>query len=240
MWLEEYRVDGLRWDMTAYIRNIFGNDNESDPDLPAGWDLMRWVNDELNNQAPGKISIAEDLKSNPWLTKDTGAGGAGFDAQWAADFIHPVRQVLIVTDDQQRDIYAVGNAINHRYNDDAFERVIYTESHDEVANGRARLPEDIHPGSADSWYAKKRSTLGAALVFTSPGIPMLFQGQEFLEDEWFRDQDPIDWSKREKFAGILELYRDLITLRRNKYGFTTGWRGLRTRCRRSPTTQPRC
>ena len=31
---------------------------------------------------------------------------------------------------------------------------------------------------ADSWHSKKRSTLGAVLVFTSPGIPMLFQGQE--------------------------------------------------------------
>ncbi len=35
------------------------------------------------------------------------------------------------------------------------------------------------PGKADSWYAKKRSTLGAALVLTAPGIPMLFMGQEF-------------------------------------------------------------
>lgn len=227
-WLEEYRVDGLRWDMTAYIRNIFANNNDPSSDLAEGWELFQWINDEINTYAPEKISIAEDLQSNPWLTKDTGAGGAGFDAQWAADFVHPVRQAMIVTEDAQRDIQAVGNAIGHRYNDDAFERVIYTESHDEVANGRARLPEDIHPGSADSWYAKKRSTLGAALVFTAPGIPMIFQGQEFLEDEWFRDQNPIDWSKRERFAGILELYRDLIGLRRNKDGLTAGLTGHNT------------
>jgi 1,4-alpha-glucan branching enzyme len=37
MWLHEYRVDGLRWDATAYIRNVNGNDNEPANDLPDGW-----------------------------------------------------------------------------------------------------------------------------------------------------------------------------------------------------------
>jgi 1,4-alpha-glucan branching enzyme len=104
-------------------------------------------------------------------------------------------------------------------------RVIYTESHDEVANGKARLPEEIWPGRADSWPSKKRSTLGAALVLTSPGIPMLFQGQEMLEDRWFQDRDPVDWSRRDRFSGIVDLYRDLIALRRNLRGSTAGLQG---------------
>jgi 1,4-alpha-glucan branching enzyme len=54
---------------------------------------------------------------------------------------------------------------------------------------------------------------------------MIFQGQEFLEDEWFHDQDPIDWSKTQKYAGILQLYRDLIHLRRNEHGHTQGLEG---------------
>jgi 1,4-alpha-glucan branching enzyme len=103
--------------------------------------------------------------------------------------------------------------------------VIYTESHDEVANGHARLPQEITPGAAGSWDARKRSTLGAALVFTSPGIPMIFQGQELLEDEWFRDDDPIDWTKADTYSGILSLYRDLIALRRNRSQTTGGLRG---------------
>ena len=60
------------------------------------------------------------------------------------------------------------------------------------------------------------------MVFTSPGVPMIFQGQEILEDEWFHDQDPIDWAKREKYAGILRLYRDLVRLRLNRDGSTRG------------------
>jgi 1,4-alpha-glucan branching enzyme len=222
MWLIDYQVDGLRWDMTAYIRNVYGNDNDSEHDIPEGWSLMQWINDEIRDYQHPKINIAEDLKNNPFLTKETSDGGAGFDAQWDAGFVHPIRGAIIEADDQARNIDAVRDAIVHRYNESAFERVIYTESHDEVANGKARVPEEISPGNADSWFAKKRSTLGAAIVFTAPGIPMIFQGQEFLEDDWFHDQDPIDWSKKSKHRGILELYRNMIHLRLNLAGNTRG------------------
>jgi 1,4-alpha-glucan branching enzyme len=91
-----------------------------------------------------------------------------------------------------------------------------------VANGKARVPEEVWPQNADSLFAKKRSTLGAGIVFTSPGIPMIFQGQEFLEDGWFDDTKPLDWEKLEKNAGIVELYKELFRLRRNAYGTTEG------------------
>jgi 1,4-alpha-glucan branching enzyme len=222
MWLAEYHADGLRWDAITYIKNIEGNEGNPANDIPEGWSLMQWINEEIQKRFPGKISIAEDLKNNVWVNKDTGAGGAGFSAQWDSEFVHPVRQAVISRDDNQRDLGAVSRAIEHRYESDAFERVIYTESHDEVANGRARVPEEIWPGKVDSWFSKKRSTLGAALVLTAPGIPMLFQGQELLEDRWFQDKDPIDWSRAEDEHGILGMYRDLIALRRNLSGVTRG------------------
>jgi 1,4-alpha-glucan branching enzyme len=225
MWLEEFRADGLRWDATAYIRNVHGNNNDTANDIPEGWELMRWINDEIKGRQPWKISIAEDLRNNEWITRDSGAGGAGFHAQWAGDFVHPIRQAIISRHDGERDMYAVRDAIAQRYNSEAFDRVIYTESHDEVANGKARVPSEVSPDNPGSYFAKKRSTLGAALVFTSPGIPMIFQGQEFLEDEWFRDVDPIDWTKRETYAGIFNMYRDLIRLRRNWNDNTRGLRG---------------
>jgi 1,4-alpha-glucan branching enzyme len=222
MWFEEYRVDGLRWDAITYIKNIEGNEANPANDIPEGWSLMQWINEEIQQHFPGKISIAEDLKNNAWVAKDVGAGGAGFNAQWDSEFVHPVRQAVISRDDKLRDLGAVSKAIEHRYDLDVFQRVIYTESHDEVANGRARVPEEIWPGKVDSWFSKKRSTLGAALVLTSPGIPMLFQGQELLEDRWFQDKVPIDWSRTEDEHGILGMYRDLIALRRNLSGVTRG------------------
>jgi 1,4-alpha-glucan branching enzyme len=222
MWFGEYHADGLRWDMIAYIKSIDGNDDNPANDLPEGWSLMQWINVEIAQRFPGKISIGESMKNNPWVIKDVGAGGAGFNAQWDAAFVHPVREAVITRDDTSRDVGAVSGAIEHRYDLDVFRRIIYTESHDEVANGRSRVPEEIWPGKVDSWFSKKRSTLGGALVLTSPGIPMLFEGQELLEDRWFQDKNPIDWSRAEDQHGILGMYRDLISHRRNLSGVTRG------------------
>lgn len=229
MWFEEYHIDGLRWDMIIYIANIDGNEENQANAIPEGWSLMQWINVEIQQLFPGKISIGESMRNNSWVTKDVGAGGAGFNTQWDAEFVHPIRQAVILLDDKLRDAGEVGKAIEHRYDEDAFKRVIYTESHDEIANGRARVPEEIWPGKVDSWFSKKRSTLGAAIVLTSPGIPMIFQGQELLEDRWFQDKDPIDWSRVEGENGILSMYRDLIALRRNRSGVTRGLCGQNIR-----------
>jgi 1,4-alpha-glucan branching enzyme len=224
MWLDDYHLDGLRYDMTLYIRQVRA-EGDSGCDLPEGWSLVQWINGEIRKRFPGKITIAEDLQNNEWLTKDVGAGGAGFGSQWDAGFVHPIRAVVTTPDDSARDMGAVRNAICHNYNGDAFQRVIYSESHDEVANGKARVPSEVAPDASANWYAKKRSTLAAALVFTSPGIPMLFQGQEFLESGWFQDTVPLDWRLKRTHEGVVDLYRDLITLRLNKSGTTRGLTG---------------
>ena len=218
MWLEEYHVDGLRYDCTQFIRTVSGTDRE----LPEGFSLLQWINAEVAEKFPGRIIIAEDLQNDKRLTQDVKSGGAGFGSQWDANFVHPIRQSVITPEDKQRSLAAIRDALCYRYNDDAFERVIYSESHDEVANGKARVPEEVNPKDPKGWYAQKRSTLAAAMVFTAPGIPMLFQGQEFLEGGWFRDTVPVNWDQNEEFHGIVRLYRDLIRLRLNRGGFTRG------------------
>ncbi len=218
-WLREYHVDGLRFDMTLYMRSIAGN---GDDDIPEGWSLMQWINQEVHAHFPGAITISEDLRGIAALTLPPDAGGAGFSSQWDANFVHPVREVVIVAEDAQRSMDAVRDALNFRYHGDAFARVVYSESHDEVANGKARVPAEINPDDATGWYAQKRSTLAAALVFTAPGVPMIFQGQEFLQGGWFRDDVPLDWDLNADYRGIVRLYRDLVQLRLNRKGHSRG------------------
>jgi 1,4-alpha-glucan branching enzyme len=67
--------------------------------------------------------------------------------------------------------------------------------------------------------------LGGVLVFTSPGIPMIFQGQELLETGPWHDDDPTEWENLNRHAGVHRMYRDLIRLRRNWYNNTRGLRG---------------
>ncbi len=217
MWLEEYHLDGLRMDMTLDIRTV-----RTGTDLPDGWSLVQWINRDISARFPGRITIAEDLQNDERLTKAVEWGGAGFGAQWDANFVHPIRSVVIGSEDRYRSMTAVRDALCCSYNGDPFQRVIYTESHDEVANGKSRVPSEISPDDPHSYYAQKRSTLAAGLVCTTPGIPMLFQGQEFLEGGWFRDAVPLDWHLRDGYQGIVRLYRDLIALRLNRQGFSRG------------------
>jgi 1,4-alpha-glucan branching enzyme len=223
-WLEEYGIDGLRFDMTLYIRSVRGDEDGGD-DLPEGWSLLQWLNDEVQSRFPGRITIAEDLRNKAALTAATADGGGGFGAQWDSQFVHPIRATLIAAADEQRHMATVAHALTHHYNGDPFQRVIYTESHDEVANGSARVVHEIAPGDPGDYAAQKRSTLGAALMFTAPAIPMLFQGQEFLQGEWFQDTLPLDWDQKDDYRGIVRLYRDLIRLRLNQAGTTAGLTG---------------
>ncbi len=224
-WLHEFQVDGLRLDSTVAIRRAVRKHDDWG-ELPQGWELLQWIANEKNGSQPWKLLIAEDLQDNEWLTRSTGAGGAGCNSQWDAGFFGAVRDAVVQARDEDRDLLRVRDSLYRRYNGDAFQRVIYSESHDEVTvrDGvdLGRLPNKIWWGNADSWIARKRSTLAAGLVFTAPGIPMLFQGQEFFDWTTWTDRTPLDWHQQARFGGIRALYRDLIRYRRNLHGNTAG------------------
>jgi 1,4-alpha-glucan branching enzyme len=224
-WLEEFRCDGLRFDATVFIRQVDGEPGNRATALADGWSFLAWINDEIRERQPWKLTIAEDIQDDPALVAPTAEGGAGFGAQWDVGFIRRVRPAITTADDRARDLDQVVAAITGEGRGPALTRVIYTESHDDVANDQVRVPEAISPGDADSWWAKKRASLGSALVLTSPGIPMLFQGQELLEDRWFDDTVALDWSKAGTHEGILRLHRDLVALRRDSVGLSRGLRG---------------
>ena len=223
MWIEKYHCDGLRMDATSYIR-YEGGGLGFDTEILEGIIMMRDINAEIRHKHPNIITIAEDLKADNIVTAPTESGGIGYGTQWDMKFVHPVREVLTALNDDERDLQKIADAILYKYNDDVFNRVIYTESHDEVANGKARVPEEIQPGDAESSFAKKRAVLGLVLVMTSPGIPMIFQGQEFLEDGYFKDTEELNWEKLNRLEGIDKLSADLIKLRT---GETQGAEGLK-------------
>ncbi len=112
----------------------------------------------------------------------------------------------------------VRNVIMHRFAPDALKPLIYSENH------KARLPQAIAPAHSDTFFAQKRSSLGAVLIFTLPGIPISFQEQEFV-DGARRDDVPLNWPKLLAHSELHDLYRDLIRLRLNWYKNTRGLRG---------------
>ena len=91
----------------------------------------------------GQLTIAEDHRSDPALTSPTSEGGAGFGAQWDSAFLHGLRPALVAASDKSRDMRAVEVAIIGEGRGAPLTRVIYTESHDDVANGQVRVPESV-------------------------------------------------------------------------------------------------
>jgi 1,4-alpha-glucan branching enzyme len=138
--------------------------------------------------------------------------------------------VLAQTVDANRDMNVIANAVlyNVRYGGNAGQgRVAFLESHDVVGdlNGGIRLVTAIDTNTPNSYYARKRSTLGAVVTLTAPGVPMIFQGQEMLENQQFSSTRQVDWSKTITYSNIVQLYRDLIGARRDLKGYTPGLEG---------------
>lgn len=225
MWLEDCHVDGIRADAVFAIRNAKGWDNDPDNDIPEGWQLVQEINRTVHTINPHAITIAEDTASNEFITWPLEDGGAGFNAQWETTFPNILRHTINPISDSDRQLKPIENELKKYYNGDAFRRVVYSESHDADANGQARLNEEISPNDPDGIFARRRSMLGAAVALSAPGIPMLFQGQEFMERGWFTHWNQLDWSRVEEFAGTVQFYRDLIALRRNLTGQTAGLQG---------------
>jgi 1,4-alpha-glucan branching enzyme len=211
MLFDEYRVDGLRWDSVVNIVRY----DEGAMENPDGEQLIDEISQMIRTEYPGKISIAEDA-----------VGDERFDASWEYGFHHSGdasgERVLGVVPQLARppgetDVSDIASRLQ---TDLGFSRVIYTENHDETGrlNGRRRLIADVDEDDPHSLLARRKHALAAVLTLTVPGIPLVFMGQELLEDAEFHDSNPLDWDRGDLSARSVQLYTDLIRLRRNLNG----------------------
>jgi 1,4-alpha-glucan branching enzyme len=226
MWLDEYQVDGLRFDSCGCIRKRQGScgtfccGNDLGVERNFGWELMQEINDRVEQTAPWKITIAEDLAGNPAITEPTNRGGAGFDAQWDTDLQDAIIAAITQARDEDVDVGRVADRLQRSFEGDLFERLIYLESHDQAKS--RRVPDMVVPGDAEGRLARKKSMLGFALVLTAPGIPMFFQGAELLDfRRWVPDganPTTMDFSRRARFSRVFQFYGDVVRLRKGLRG----------------------
>ena len=201
MFVEDYHIDGFRWDSVYNIRHCGGTWNQ------AGSDMLAQVNQWLIANHPDVFRIAEDHAF------DT---DVGFEAQWDHDFLSDIRWLATAASDADRDMHTLaGHLANGGFN-----RVVYVESHDTCGdlNNKHRLPYDIDSGSPESYWARKRALLANMVALVSPGIPMVFNGSEMHEWWTFSNNQALRWSQAAAHAGIVQAYADLIHLRRNLDG----------------------
>jgi 1,4-alpha-glucan branching enzyme len=220
-WTTEYRIDGFRHDSVSNIRALDGQGS-----VPGGVELLKRMNEVVESARPGALLVAEDLKGQASITASRTSGGLGFATQWDGGFQWAVASAASSATDDARNIGAVRDALLGQYNGDAMQRLLYVESHDTAGNDGARLPARIDAADPTSYAARKRAMLAAGLLFTAPGVPMIFMGQEMLEDTKFIPQPtPLDWAKAVSNAPVRAFYKDMIRLRRDADGVSSGLRG---------------
>ncbi|HRX85941.1 MAG TPA: alpha-amylase family glycosyl hydrolase [Phycisphaerae bacterium] len=226
-WLEEYRLDGFRFDATDYMNPPNGQG--------AGWGLMQRMNDEMDRRAVDKIAYAEQLPDDYYVTRPTSQGGAGFDSQYQDRYKYAMRNAIFAaaSGTGSANINELRNAIYGDFNDGSnvvsvgqtrTQTAKYFELHDEAwpSSGGQRMVKTIDTTYPhDDQYARGRTLFGYGVTLFSPGIPIILMGSEFLEDTDFgaNSANRIDWSKATTYAGYLQAFKDMIRIRKENPGF---------------------
>lgn len=185
LFIDEYHIDGFRYDQVTVI------------DEHGGWPFLQDLTATLKYSKPQAINIAEYWRDDPsWVLRDRQQGGAGFDAVWYPGMRQAVRAAIAQAAsgaEARVNLDAVRDSLYRPYGFAAeWQAVQYLENHDrqrlENDNDREpRIAALADSSNSLSWYARSRSRVATGLLLTAPGIPMLFMGQEFLEDKYWSD-----------------------------------------------------
>ena len=183
--VDEYHVDGFRYDQVTVIVQ----QNVSD-----GWRFCQNLTRSVRALDASAINVAEYWGPEPAVVRPVFEGGADFDANWHDGLRRSIRSVIAQAAggrDAALDWQPVVDQLRAPGFRNAWRAVQYLESHDEVYRDRApRIAALAGGGDGRSWYARSRSRVALGLLMIAPGIPMIFMGQEFLEDKRWAD-DPV-------------------------------------------------
>jgi maltooligosyltrehalose trehalohydrolase len=186
-WFEDYHFDGLRLDAVHAIYDqsaihFLEELSERVDQLESRLGRTLWL-------------IAESDLNDPRVVTSREAGGYGVDAQWSDDFHHAVHAVMTgESHGYYADFGAIAdiakalrNAFVYDGKPSSFRGRLhgrptrgleghrflgYLQTHDQVGNRP-------HGERSSALMSRELLKIGAALVLTSPFVPMLFQGEEW-------------------------------------------------------------
>ncbi|SFS20990.1 maltooligosyl trehalose hydrolase [Granulicella pectinivorans] len=189
MWMRDYHIDGLRLDAIHEFM-----DRSAVHFLEQLSSEVETLSATLQRKL---ILIAESDLNDPKIVRPREAGGYGIDAQWSDDFHHALFTLMHMEPNGAGYYSDFGSfeklvkALTHifvfdggysRYRNRSHGRPVdglsahhfisFIQNHDQIGN-RAKGERLEH------LVGMNRARIAAALLFTAPFIPMIFQGEEF-------------------------------------------------------------
>jgi 1,4-alpha-glucan branching enzyme len=201
-WIETYHIDGIRFDAARAIRL---------------YDILDWFSEEAKKHAGLKsfYTIAEYIPQNPTV--------AGFDkpmdAAWHENLSKQLQCTIVGVPKDGNEPFNSGNLLRLLdARQDGFESnynaIRYFDNHDQD-----RIIWQLgHYGKTFDDAAFRRVKMGTSILFTAPGVPMLYMGQEMGESSpRTMDVQPLDWFAldAERNKGLHAHYRHLMHVRRD-------------------------
>jgi 1,4-alpha-glucan branching enzyme len=202
-WLEEYRVDGFRFDgitSMLYLHHGLGPGFNSYDDYfnhtvdEDAYVYLALANKLIHEIRPDALTIAEDVSGMPGLAAPIEQGGAGFDYRLAMGV--PDHWFKLVNDTRDED-WSMPGLMYELTNKRPDERTVsYVECHDQALVGGKTLVFELMDAEMYDSMAKERQNLivdrGMALhkmarlltIATADHGYLNFMGNEFGHPEW--------------------------------------------------------
>ncbi|HIK03936.1 MAG TPA: alpha amylase C-terminal domain-containing protein [Trichormus sp. M33_DOE_039] len=200
-WIQEYHLDGIRYDAARQIAN---------------YDFMHWIVQESKKTAGAKpfYNVAEHI---PETTSITNVDGP-MDGCWHDSFYHTVTAHICgdtfdlenlkdVIDCKRQGFLGATNVVN------------YLTNHD-----HNHLMVELGDRNIFAEEAFKRAKLGAAILLTAVGVPLIWMGEEFGEYKPKQQESAkIDWQllSNDLNRSLFDYYKGLINLRKNNHALYT-------------------
>jgi pullulanase len=220
-WIEEFAIDGIRFD---YTLGFYDPKREGERGLPK---LIKRLRQWLNAQ--GKTTFPLILEHEWDYSSIDVVNQVGATSCWLDPFRGRIREYLTARQIRPGIMRLLNSA---RDFDLGRTPVTYIENHDHESHM-------LNAGSRDEWW---RTQPYAIALLTASGAPMVHNGQEFAELYRMPETDdrtappdnrdparkrvvprPLRWSQLEDGAGraMFDLYRRLIEMRHNHKGLTS-------------------
>ncbi len=226
-WMTEYHVDGFRFDLMGILdrdtmEEVYHQAKQINPSViifGEGWDMERVLPaDRMMTQAnvfgTGMGAFNDGIRDN--IKGDNGGGfveGAGAPVGGLERFELNIKGQSTGKNSGSIPVFSPNETIN------------YDSCHDDLCLwdklvlSTPDVPENLR---------ENMDKLAAGILLTAQGVPFIAAGDEFLRSKSFNSNsynnndprvNPINWSRKDRHAGVFNFYRGMIALRKDHPAF---------------------